>query len=65
MCSISLERFGPSFLYQAWRKMILAATFATWYWTFHKSDVPFFVLTRSFFYVFNVSTLTAKNFLSF
>ncbi|KAE8747137.1 hypothetical protein FOCC_FOCC006135 [Frankliniella occidentalis] len=30
-------------------QMILAATFATWYWTFHKSDVPFFVLTRSFF----------------
>lgn len=30
-------------------QMVLAATFATWYWTFHKSDVPFFVLTRSFF----------------
>ncbi|KAJ1520727.1 hypothetical protein ONE63_003822 [Megalurothrips usitatus] len=30
-------------------QMILAATFATWYWTFHKKDVPFFVLTRSFF----------------
>ncbi|XP_069697989.1 choline transporter-like 2 isoform X2 [Periplaneta americana] len=26
-------------------EMILAATFATWYWTFHKSDVPFFTLT--------------------
>ncbi|XP_034234903.1 CTL-like protein 2 isoform X2 [Thrips palmi] len=30
-------------------QMILAATFATWYWTFNKKDVPFFVLTRSFF----------------
>lgn len=28
--------------------MVLAATFATWYWTFHKSDVPYFVLTRAF-----------------
>ncbi|XP_028030025.1 CTL-like protein 2 isoform X3 [Bombyx mandarina] len=26
--------------------MILASTFATWYWTFHKSDLPFFTLTR-------------------
>lgn len=28
--------------------MVLAATFATWYWTFHKSDVPFFTLTVGF-----------------
>ncbi|KAJ9576462.1 hypothetical protein L9F63_006675, partial [Diploptera punctata] len=27
--------------------MILAGTFATWYWTFKKKDVPFFTLTRS------------------
>lgn len=26
--------------------MILASTFATWYWTFHKSDLPFFTLTK-------------------
>lgn len=25
--------------------MVLAATFATWYWTFKKSEVPFFALT--------------------
>lgn len=25
--------------------MVLAATFATWYWTFHKKDVPYFTLT--------------------
>ncbi|XP_026469452.1 CTL-like protein 2 [Ctenocephalides felis] len=25
--------------------MILAATFATWYWTFNKDDVPYFTLT--------------------
>jgi len=30
-------------------QMILAGTFATWYWTFHKRNVPFFVLTRSIF----------------
>jgi len=30
-------------------EMILAGTFATWYWTLRKSDVPFFVVTRSFF----------------
>lgn len=28
-------------------EMILAATFATWYWTFNKSDVPFFTITNS------------------
>lgn len=26
--------------------MVLAATFATWYWTFHKSNVPFFTLSN-------------------
>lgn len=26
--------------------MVLAATFATWYWTFKKNDLPFFTLTR-------------------
>ncbi|PSN36829.1 Choline transporter-like protein 2 [Blattella germanica] len=28
-------------------EMILAATFATWYWTFRKSEVPFFTLSVS------------------
>jgi len=27
--------------------MILAGTFATWYWTFRKSDVPFFTVTEA------------------
>ena len=27
--------------------MILAATFATWYWTFKKKDVPFLALSKS------------------
>ncbi|XP_055842030.1 choline transporter-like 2 isoform X3 [Episyrphus balteatus] len=37
-----------SFFISALGEMVLAATFATWYWTFHKSDVPYFVLTRAF-----------------
>lgn len=37
-----------SFFISALGEMTLAATFATWYWTFHKSDVPYFVLTRAF-----------------
>lgn len=28
----------------AFGEMVLAATFATWYWTFHKSNVPFFTV---------------------
>lgn len=28
-------------------QMILAGAFATWYWTFHKRNVPFFILTES------------------
>jgi hypothetical protein len=27
--------------------MCLAATFATWYWTFNKADVPYFTVTHS------------------
>uniref|UniRef100_A0A1B6JVG8 Choline transporter-like protein n=1 Tax=Homalodisca liturata TaxID=320908 RepID=A0A1B6JVG8_9HEMI len=30
-------------------QMILAGTFATWYWTFHKRNVPFFTLSRAIF----------------
>ncbi|XP_075226187.1 choline transporter-like 2 [Lycorma delicatula] len=30
-------------------QMILAATFATWYWTFHKRNLPFFTLTASMY----------------
>nr|CAD7401037.1 unnamed protein product [Timema poppensis] len=39
--------FWGLFFVSALGEMILAATFATWYWTFHKSNVPFFTLTIS------------------
>ena len=42
----------------AFGEMVLAATFATWYWTFHKSNVPFFTLlnglTRTVRYKCNI-----------
>jgi choline transporter-like protein 2/4/5 len=31
----------------AFSQMVLAITFASWYWTFQKKDVPFFSLTKS------------------
>ncbi|KAH8382735.1 hypothetical protein KR009_004993 [Drosophila setifemur] len=37
-----------SFFISAFSDMVLAATFARWYWTFKKRDVPFFTLTRAF-----------------
>lgn len=39
--------FWGLFFVSALGQMILAGTFATWYWTFNKSDVPFFILTIS------------------
>lgn len=33
-------------------KMVLSATFATWYWTFRKEDVPFFTVTVSIWRTF-------------
>jgi choline transporter-like protein 2/4/5 len=39
--------FWGLFFVSALGQMILAGTFATWYWTFHKSDVPFFTVTVS------------------
>ncbi|XP_015126817.1 CTL-like protein 2 [Diachasma alloeum] len=42
--------FGGLWLYffiSALGEMTLAATFATWYWTMNKSDVPFFTVTVS------------------
>ncbi|XP_066906267.1 choline transporter-like 2 isoform X3 [Halyomorpha halys] len=30
-------------------QMVLAGAFATWYWTYDKNNVPFFVVTRSMF----------------
>uniref|UniRef100_A0A336LLH3 Choline transporter-like protein n=1 Tax=Culicoides sonorensis TaxID=179676 RepID=A0A336LLH3_CULSO len=37
--------FWTIFFISAFGEMVLAATFATWYWTFKKSEVPFFALT--------------------
>jgi len=39
--------FWGLFFVSALGQMILAGTFATWYWTFNKSDVPFFTVTLS------------------
>jgi choline transporter-like protein 2/4/5 len=39
--------FWGLFFVSALGQMILAGTFATWYWTFNKSDVPFFTVTQS------------------
>lgn len=37
--------FWTLFFIQGMEAMMLAATFATWYWTWDKKDVPFFTLT--------------------
>jgi hypothetical protein len=39
--------FWGVFFVSAVGQMVLAGTFATWYWTFDKSDVPFFTVTHS------------------
>jgi len=39
--------FWGLFFVSAFGEMVLAGTFATWYWTFNKSDVPFFTVTAS------------------
>ncbi|KAL1463393.1 hypothetical protein WDU94_015148 [Cyamophila willieti] len=41
--------FWSSSFVSALAEMILAATFATWYWTAHKRDVPFFTVTTAVF----------------
>lgn len=38
-----------TFFISGFSEMVLACTFATWYWTFKKKDVPFFTLTKSIF----------------
>ncbi|XP_017472269.1 PREDICTED: CTL-like protein 2 [Rhagoletis zephyria] len=40
--------FWLTFFIAAFSDMVLALTFATWYWTFKKRDVPFFTLGRAF-----------------
>ncbi|KAH8306254.1 hypothetical protein KR018_005316 [Drosophila ironensis] len=37
-----------TFFISAFNDMVLAATFARWYWTFKKRDVPYFTLTGAF-----------------
>lgn len=37
------------FFIGAFNDMVLAVTFATWYWTFKKRDVPFFTLSKAIF----------------
>ncbi|KAF5300796.1 hypothetical protein FQR65_LT09099 [Abscondita terminalis] len=39
--------FWALFFVSGLADMILASTFATWYWTFRKRDVPFFTVTHS------------------
>ncbi|KAB0800868.1 hypothetical protein PPYR_05222 [Photinus pyralis] len=39
--------FWTIFFVSGLADMVLAATFATWYWTFRKRDVPFFTVTES------------------
>lgn len=48
-----------AFFISALGEMVLAGVFATWYWSIHKADVPYFVLTRSLFRTlfFHVGTL--------
>ncbi|XP_067618052.1 choline transporter-like 2 [Eurosta solidaginis] len=40
--------FWLTFFIAAFTDMVLALTFATWYWTFKKRDVPYFTLGRAF-----------------
>ncbi|XP_028176614.1 CTL-like protein 2 isoform X2 [Ostrinia furnacalis] len=37
--------FWTMFFISGVSDMMLASTFSTWYWTFHKKDLPFFTLT--------------------
>ncbi|CAH0747568.1 unnamed protein product [Diatraea saccharalis] len=40
-----LAFFWTMFFISGVSDMMLASTFSTWYWTFHKRDLPFFTLT--------------------
>nr|XP_043067755.1 choline transporter-like 2 [Drosophila bipectinata]XP_043067756.1 choline transporter-like 2 [Drosophila bipectinata] len=49
--AIAYDVFGflwLSFFISGFSYMVLASTFARWYWTFKKRDVPFFTLTGAF-----------------
>ncbi|KAK9719051.1 Plasma-membrane choline transporter [Popillia japonica] len=49
--------FWGVFFISALCEMILASTFATWYWTFNKSNVPFFTVTTATLRTFRYGTL--------
>lgn len=44
--------FWLIFFISAFAEMVLAGTFARWYWTLRKEDVPFFTLTGSIYRTF-------------
>lgn len=44
--------FWLLFFISAFAEMVLAGTFARWYWTLNKDDVPYFTLTGSIFRTF-------------
>lgn len=44
--------FWLVFFISAFAEMVLAGTFARWYWTLRKEDVPFFTLTGSIYNTF-------------
>lgn len=39
--------FWLVFFVSAFGQMVLASVFATWYWTFHKRNLPFFAVTEA------------------
>ncbi|XP_038209428.1 choline transporter-like 2 isoform X2 [Zerene cesonia] len=41
--------FWTMFFISGIADMMLASTFSTWYWTFHKRDLPFFTLTSGIY----------------
>lgn len=41
--------FWTMFFISGVADMMLASTFSTWYWTFHKRDLPFFTLTSGIY----------------
>lgn len=51
--------FWLVFFISAFAEMVLAGTFARWYWTLRKDDVPFFTLTSSIYrtFRFHIGTL--------
>lgn len=57
--------FWLLFFISAFGEMVLAGTFARWYWTFNKDDVPFFALTGSIYRTirFHLGTLAFGSFI--